>query len=200
MWMSDAGWGRRRSTEWLLVIALTTVVTAHDFSQSESLLEVAGSTVRARIRINLLEIEDVDANVDQRVSYDELDRSIERVFAAIKEHFVLRAPDAPDQIVAERYEIGDDHVLQIDVAYTFSERVRRLELTSRFDVLFAPGHQHLAAVSTGGETMRAVLDRSNRTVTVDLARVTAGRVAAVMLAGLGLLFVAWYRLRPRRVS
>lgn len=170
---------------------------AHDFSQSESSLEIDGRTVRARLRVNLLEIVGVDANLDQRVSYEELDRAIERVFAVLKEHYVLRAPDAPEQIVAEKYEIGDEHVLQIVVAHTFGNDVRRLEVTTQFDALFAPTHQHLVSAVVNGEPLRAMLDASNRTVTFELSRLNPGTILATVVAAIGLLSLGVYRARSR---
>src|SRR5262245_2334401 len=110
--------------------AVPALVSAHDFSQSESAIEIDGATVRVRLGVNLLELPGVDANGDQRVSYEELDRSIERVFAAIREHFTLRAPAPPVRVTAARYEIVDDHVLSIDLVHTFTERVGRLEIVS----------------------------------------------------------------------
>ena len=77
----------------MLAALFASAVRAHDFSQSESAIEIDGAIVRVRIGVNLLEMPGVDANGDQRVSYDELDESIERVFAAIKEHLTLRAPE-----------------------------------------------------------------------------------------------------------
>jgi hypothetical protein len=172
-------------------------LSAHDFSQSESALEIGGRTVRARIRVNLLEIAGVDANLDGRVSYEELDRAIERVFAALKEHYLLRAPNVPEHIVAEQYEIGDEHVLQIVVTHTFGYDVRRLDVTSRFDALFAPTHQHLVSAIVNGEPLRAVLDASNRTVTFEISRLNPRTIATTVAAALGLLLLAVYRSRSR---
>jgi hypothetical protein len=203
--MSESRSGRRsgalqRLEGWLvLALGLCSVTSgAHDFSQSESLVEVSARTVRARIRVNLLEIAGVDANLDQRVSYEELDRAIERVYAAIADHYLLRAPAAPDRTVAERYEIGDDHVLQLVVAQTFGSEVREVQVTSRFDALFGPAHQHLVTVMVNGVPERAVLDASNRTATFDLGVLNRQTILATAAAVVGLAVLALYRSRSRR--
>jgi hypothetical protein len=175
----------------------TAIPGAHDFSQSESALEISGRTVRARIRINLLEMAGVDANVDQRVSYEELDRSIERVFEAIKQHYQLRSPAAARQITAEHYEIGDDHVLQIVVVHEFDRDVRRVEVTSAFDSLFAPSHQHLVSVVVDGESQRAVLDARNRTASFEFRRTNMDNILMTAAAAIGLLLLMVYRTRSR---
>ena len=169
---------------------------AHEFSQSESTIEFDGrSTIHLRFSLNLLELKGVDASGDQRVSYDELDRSIERVFTAIKEHYTLGAPEPAERIVAEKYQIADDHVLQIEIRQTFGTDVGRLDVTSSLDALLGSAHQHLVTAIVNGEPRRAVLDASNRSVTFETGRVTVGRVLIVVVAALGLLALALYRLR-----
>jgi hypothetical protein len=185
----------------LLVVCLTaaaliaTGAEAHEFSQSESTIEFDGATIRLRFSLNLLELKDVDANGDQRVSYDEIDRSIERVFAAVKEHYTLDAPEPAERIVAEKYQIADDHVLQIEIRQTFGADVSRLEVTSSLDALLGLTHQHLVTAIVDGEPWRAVLDASNRSVTFETGRVTVGRVLTVVIAALGLLALVVYRMR-----
>lgn len=182
---------------YLVICALSVVVEAHAFSQSESRLAIDGRTVRVRLSLNLLEMKGVDANQDQRVSYDELDNAIEPLFAAVKEHYTLRAPELPRRVVAEKYQIIDDHVLQIDMLQTFERDVRRLEATSNLDALLGPAHQHLATAIVNGEPRRAVLDAANRTLIVEVARVTVGRIVTVVLAVAGLLLLIAYRLKQR---
>ena len=184
----------------LLLACLATgpdIVRAHDFSQSESTVEFDGATVRVRLGVNLLELPGVDANGDQRVSYEELDRSIERVFAAIKEHFTLRAPAPPVRVTAARYEIVDEHVLRMDLVHIFTTSVGRLEIASRFDRLFGPAHRHLITARLGGELRRAVLEAGHPAVTFENARVTSERILIVVLAVLSVLALAAYRLRAR---
>jgi hypothetical protein len=182
------------------VMLASAVATAdgHEFSQTEATIQVEGTSVRVRLGINLLELKGVDGNGDMRVSYDELDRAIERVFGSIKEHYTLGAPAPPARIVAERSEIFDDHVLQINLLYTFSDTVRTLQVTSTFDALLGPTHQHLATAMVNGQPIRAVLDASNPTMTVELRRVTTARILAVLAAAAGLLALAAYRMTARR--
>src|SRR6185436_15288913 len=91
---------QRDGVAWLLLIVpLCAMLSAHEFSQSESALVVDGRSVTARIDLNLLEFPDVDADRSGIVSYEELDRAIERVVAAVKEHFVLGAPEPPSAFV-----------------------------------------------------------------------------------------------------
>lgn len=168
---------------------------AHDFSQSESTIEFDGATVRLRVSLNLLELKDVDANGDQRVSYEELDRAIERVFAALKEHYTLGAPQPAERIVVENYRIADDHVLQIAIRETFAAAVSRLTVASNLDSLFGPMHQHLVTAMVNGRPERAVLDASNRHAIFETGRISAARILAVAVAALGLLALGLYRLR-----
>lgn len=177
---------------------MSVVLDAHEFSQSESTLEIDGSMVRVRLSLNLLELKGVDANGDGRVLYDELDRAIEGVFASIKTHYSLLAPEPAVRVVAEKLQIVDEHVLQIDVRHTFARNVRRLEVTSSLDDIFGPAHQHLAAALVNGGRRRAVLDASNRTMTIEAARVTFDTVLMVAVAALGLLLLVAYRLGQRR--
>jgi hypothetical protein len=168
---------------------------AHEFSQSESTIEFDGTTIRLRFSLNLLELEDVDANGDTRVSYEELDRSIERVVAAVKDHYSLGAPQPAERIETEKYEIVDNHVLRMAIRETFAADVGRLEITSHLDALFGPGHQHLVTADVNGETQRAVLDASHRSVTFERGRATTERMVIVVVAALGLLGLWVYRIR-----
>jgi hypothetical protein len=71
----------------IYIAFFTAAVKTHDLSRSESILEIDNALVRVRFTINLLEIDDVDANRDERVSYEEPDRSIERIFGAITQQY-----------------------------------------------------------------------------------------------------------------
>jgi len=181
-----------------MAVATTVHTSAHEFSASESVLSVDGAIVRSRLSLNALELPDVDANGDQRISYDELDRAIDRIFKTIKEHYAVAAPDPPSAIVAERSEIVDDHVLQIDIRYTFAHRVGQLTLSSTLDRLLGGTHQHVASMKIDGDIQRAVLDAAHRSVQFDVRRFTPGRVAMVLLAALVLIALALSRSRGAR--
>ena len=60
---------------------------------------MSGRDVRATLTINLLDLHsmpDIDRNRDNRISYPELDDAIERIFAAVGQHFVVHSSGAPD--------------------------------------------------------------------------------------------------------
>jgi hypothetical protein len=179
------------------IFALLTTASAHDFSQTESTIQVDGATARVRLGINLLELQGVDTNGDMQVTYEELDGAIERVFVLIKQHYTLAAPGPPANIVAEKSELLDGHVLMIDLVHTFPAPVRTLQVTSRFDALLGAAHQHFATAIVHNERIRSVLDASNRTMTVEFRRVTLTRVLTVLAAAAGLLVLALYRTKAR---
>ena len=193
MWTCERG----RPAAFLASLVLSASVSAHDFSQSESTIEIAGDDVRVRLSLNLLEVPDVDTNRDGRVSYDEIEEAIERVFGLVKEHYTLRAPDPPARIVVDRYEIVDDHVARLDMRYRFGHEVMRVEVASTFDALLGPTHQHFVTARIHGGLMRAVLDATSRSARFDASRVTPGRIVTVVLALLGIGLLGAYRMRPR---
>jgi hypothetical protein len=151
-------------------------------TRSESVLTITDASVMVRFSINLLEFLGVDANGDERVSYDELDARIEDVFAAIKEHFVLAATDRPARVVLQRQQIVEDHVLQADLVYTFDRPVRELRLQSTLDAITAPGHVHSVEATIGGQRYQAVLTPQNRSAVFLVGGATIGRIVAVLLA------------------
>ena len=187
----------------LAALALGASLSAHDFSQSESTIELgvpgATGTVRVRLSLNLLEIPDVDTSRDGRVSYDELEQVIERVVALVKDHYTVGAPGPPSRVAVDRHEIVDDHVLRLEMRYEFGDDVTRIDVASTFDTLFGPMHQHFVTASVNGELRRAVLDAANRSAQFDAGRVTPGRLAAVGLALLGVGLLAAFRMRSRHV-
>ncbi len=190
---------RRCAVTVVCLLMLAASVAGHDFSASESVLEIDGRTVRSTLSINLLEIHDVDLNGDERISYDELDRSIERLFAAIKEHYRIDAAGDPAQSVhADRSEIVDDHVLQINLRYTFSRPATAVVVTSTLDQLLGSTHQHVVSLKVDGAFRRAVLDAGHQSAEFDARRVTPGRLAAVFVALVGIAALIVYRRRSTR--
>jgi hypothetical protein len=152
-----------------MVFVVQSLVSAHDLSRSESRLEIHGREVRVLFTIDLLELSDVDRNRDGRVSYDELDASIERIFAAVKENYQVRAAAPPLHISVEQYGIIDGHVLRMELNETFAEDVSRLEITSTLDRIARSGHQHLASATVDGIVHQAVLDASMPTAVFSAA-------------------------------
>ena len=125
-------------------------------SHSESRVEVRGREVRVALKLNLLEMGNVDTNGDGAVSWDELDASIAGIYEKIRQHYILGDPEPPASVTL-RYGVSDGHVLDADLVYKFQEEVRQLSVTSTLDRLALPGHQHLISVRFGGEPKETVL-------------------------------------------
>jgi hypothetical protein len=187
----------KRRLTWLvlLVVATCATVYAHDFSQSESTLTIDGSAVRVQLSLNLLDLPYVDSNGNGVVSYEELDATIERVFAAVKTHYVLGAPGSPLRTALEHQEIVEDHVLRMDLRYDFADDVRQIDVTSTLDAMLGPMHQHFLTANIDSETMRTVLDAGNRQVRFDRSRILEWRIGVLVAAGFAIALLAWFRRR-----
>ena len=172
----------------LLALTCVTPLSAHDLARSESRLDVQGRDILCSLTVDLLEFPAVDVDGNGKISYEELDRSIASVFARVKEHFVLRAPDVPTQIVMTRHEMLDEHTLRMELAYTFPATVFHLEVTSTFDQMARrPDHQHFVTAMLSGKRRDAILDGGNRSVTFDDR---FGVRTSVSLSVAGLLILA----------
>jgi len=185
----------------VLCVAALVTVSAHDLGQSESRLEIDGSIVRATTIIDLLEFPKVDDDGNGRITIAELDRAIGDVFARVKAHLVMTGDDqAPRQVTLDRHELADDHVLRMTIVYEFPHAVSRLAVTSTLDQLSRPDHQHLVSAVIAGDRRQAVLDASNRSVSINVAasRVTWPRVLAV-LGAIGLIGVRFVWIRRRTI-
>jgi hypothetical protein len=162
---------------------------------------VTGREVAGTLIVDLLPIAGVDANGNGVVTYDELDRSIASVFAAVKEHYVVTAfQDAP-RIVLARYELVDDHAVRLELAYTFPARVSRLEVTSTLDRLAKrPDHQHLVRSYFSDTRRDAVLTAARPTVVFDdrFWKKLSVQLTAVALVLLGARVGAFIYQRRRR--
>ena len=132
--------------------------SGHDVSQSESKVEVHGRQVSVLLRLNLLELGYVDVNRDGRVSYDELDTAIDRIYADVKSHYILRTPDLPLQITLTHYGIVEDHILDMDLLYRFPQDVMRLEVISILYQITQPAHEHLISVNIDGTVHEGILN------------------------------------------
>lgn len=105
-----------------MVAAGARIGLAHAFSTSSSKIQVDGRQVHVSITLNLLDLHKgppVDLNHDGLVSYDELDDGIERIYAAVKENYHIRAARPPSKTSVERYQLVDHNVLQMDMLYVF---------------------------------------------------------------------------------
>lgn len=149
----------------ILFFPLRQSTYAHDLSRSESRIDVNGREVRVHLKLNLLELRYVDKKGTGFITYDELDDSIARIYADVKQHYVLRGPDPPASINLLRYRVIEDHVLEIELLYQFPQAVTQLQVTSTLAEITQPSHQHLASANLNGTTYEAVLNTGNPTVT-----------------------------------
>lgn len=146
---------------------------AHDISRSESTLEVQGRQVDATLTLNLLDfhkLPDIDRNHDGVVSYDELDEAIEPLYAAVRQHYIVRAADVAVQTTLERYALVGQNVLRLDITYRFAADVRSVTIESTLDQISQPDHRHLTSATVGGSVQEAVLDAATPTVVFETGR------------------------------
>jgi HupE/UreJ protein len=141
----------------VLVIAAPARVHGHDVSRSESRLEVHGTEVAGTLTLDLVEFPGVDVNGDGFVSYEELDRAIDRVYAALKGHFVVGDPGPPVRTRVERYEIVENHLLRLDVRYAFERPLSAITVESTLHQITRPDHRHLISVRFGDDVQESVL-------------------------------------------
>jgi hypothetical protein len=142
-------------------------LAAHDVSRSESSFEVRGREVDETLTVNLLDfhkLPDVDLNHDGVISYEELDRAIEPLYAAIRRHYVVRSADLPVEMTVEHYTLRDGQMLRLDITYRFATDVRWLQIESTLDQISQTDHRHVATVTIGGIVHEAVLDLSSPSV------------------------------------
>jgi hypothetical protein len=132
---------------------------AHDVPRSESRVQVHGREAQVVLRLNLLELGYVDLNGDNLISYDEMDRAIDRIYADVKQHYVLRSPALPTQITLEREGVIEDHVLDMQLLYVFPQNVTQLQVNCTLYQVTQPSHEHLISVTMEGVVHEAVLDR-----------------------------------------
>src|SRR2546422_634208 len=85
----SAAAARARIIAFAVSLACIGTAGGHDISRSESLIEVHGREVDVVLRLDLLALRYVDANGDDRVSYDELDNAIDRIYADVRRHYIL---------------------------------------------------------------------------------------------------------------
>lgn len=150
-----------------MLALLTTIwspVWAHDMSRSESRIDVRGHEAHVALKFNLLAIPRIDANGDGVITYDELDPAIDRVYALIRQHYVLDASGPAVQVVLKRYDISEGHVLDLNLIYTFPRDIDELRVTCTLNQLEQPDHQHLISVDFGGDIHEGVLGGATTTV------------------------------------
>jgi hydrogenase/urease accessory protein HupE len=146
----------------LLLVMFGLSVCAHDLYRSESKLVIQGRVVKDTLTFNLLDFPGVDRNADKSISQDEFAESFDRVYAQIMAHYALSSSGPPVRMTREKYQLFDDHVLLLDLEYTFPQQVLALELTSTLPDVLGPGHLHLASVALSGRLQEQILDGRNR--------------------------------------
>ena len=144
------------------VLCLGLTLCAHDLYRSESKLTIQGRIVKDTLTFNLLDFPGVDQNGDKIISQQEFDQSFERVYALVLSHYELRSSDPPVRMTREKYQLADDHVLLLDLEYTFPQQVLAVEMTSALPDVLGAGHVHLATVVLGGRLQEQILDNRNR--------------------------------------
>jgi hypothetical protein len=180
--------------------AFAATVHAHSLGQSESVATVRGAVARMRLVFDLLEFGGVDANGDGDVSYGELDRSVDRIYAALKQHLVVTSDGQPARETLERYAVRDNHVAEFDLVFSFPENISRLTVRSTLHELLQPAHEHVISVSFDGASSTTLLDAATpeRTFSAPRARITRRQAAldaaAVLLVGL-VLYLLFTRRR-----
>jgi hypothetical protein len=179
----------------VLFPAFATGASGHDVSQSESKIEVHGRDVTVSLRLNLLELPYVDLNGDGFISYDELDHSIDRIYADIKQHYTLRAPALPTQITLRHYGVVEDHVLQMDLLFKFDTDVTQLEVDSTLFQLAPTGNQHLLSVDMDGVVHEGILNAGNqRTIFTTDAHAYLHTIESFVLLGIEHIFTGYDHL------
>ena len=141
-----------------LVVFMTFVpAAAHDLYRSESRLEVRGREVRAAFTFNLLDFPGVDQNGDKRISQEEFDAAFDRVYAGILQHYSLDSSGPPSRITRERDRVFDEHVLDLNVTYTFPQDVLGLKVHSTLTQILGKDHIHLVTFILNRRVQEAVL-------------------------------------------
>ena len=148
----------------LLVGLCSSTAFAHDLFRSESTLVVRDRQIQARLTFNLLDFPGVDQNKDKAISPEEFAQAFERVYAEILAHFTLDSSGPPVRIERQRYELFDEHVLLLDLLYTFPQQVLAVRLDSQLSEVLGAGHVHLASIRLSGRLQEQILDSGTSSV------------------------------------
>jgi hypothetical protein len=143
--------------------------SAHDFSSSYSKIIVEGRRVRAVFTLNLPDLHNgpkVDWDGDGQTSPEELDRSFESIFAAVKANYLVEAPEPPANIAVARREFVADNLLQMELVYTFDHSVKNLKISSTLDKLTQPDHTHILQIGEGDDTREGILNATYPSVEI----------------------------------
>lgn len=155
---------------WLIVAILAAASgrpAAHELSQSLSRLTVEGSDVRAVVTIDGLELQALDVNGDERITFEELERVIEPLYADFTRNFRVHAADPPQRTTLARYTVVDDHVVELELLYRFAAPVARLTVESTLDNITRPTHRHLTSVGGLQNGRQAILGGASPSATFE---------------------------------
>jgi hydrogenase/urease accessory protein HupE len=146
----------------LVLLLCCAASSAHDLYRSESKLNVRGREVGVRLTFNLLDFANVDLDKSKSVSQEEFAQSFDRVYAEILSHYAVESSGPPVRIERQKYELFDEHVLLLDLLYTFPQQVLALEVKSQLNDLLGSGHVHLVSIALGGRLQEQILDNTTR--------------------------------------
>lgn len=141
----------------VLCASLVSPLAAHDLYRSESRLEVHGREVHAAFTFNLLDFPGVDQDHNKSVTQQEFDAAFNGVYAAILQHYSLDSSGPPSKITRNRYRLFDDHVLDLDLTYTFPQDVLGLKVRSTLPEILGTSHIHLVTFILNGRLQEGVL-------------------------------------------
>ena len=141
----------------LLIAVCAAPLAAHDLYRSESRLEVRRREVHAQFTFNLLDFPAVDQDRDKRVSQQEFDAAFDRVYKAILAHYSLDSSGPPSRLTRNHYRLFDEHVLDLDMTYTFPQDVLGLTVHSSLPDVLGKGHIHLVTFILNGRVQEAIL-------------------------------------------
>jgi hydrogenase/urease accessory protein HupE len=144
-----------------LFLAAASTLAAHDLYRSESRLEVHGREVHAAFTFNLLDFPGVDQDHSKSVTEQEFDAAFDGVYAAILQHYALDSSGPPSKITRNRYRLFDDHVLDLDLTYTFPQDVLGLKVRSTLPEILGKDHIHLVTFILNGRLQEGVLAGSH---------------------------------------
>lgn len=155
----------------LAALCLAPTASAHDFSTSYSKIRVEGSHVQIQFTLNLLDLHNgpkVDLNSDGAVSAEELDESIENIFAALKANYHVAAPDAPQRTIVERYDFVTGNVVRLDLLYSFDHEVTDVKVSSTLHRITQADHRHLLQFGEDDDTRQGVIDANHPFIKIDV--------------------------------
>lgn len=141
-----------------ICLGLLAPLQAHDLYRGESRIVIRGREVRETLTLNLLDFPDVDQNSDKVVSPEELDRSIERIYSILQQHYSLASNGPPFRTERQHYEVLEKHVLKLELLRVFQQDVIALQVHSSLNQVMGRTYVHLVTVVLNGKPQEGILD------------------------------------------